>query len=156
MLQAQPLTSLQLSHKYLFAVRWSPVRPLVFAAASGEGKAPAPGLDPRKGHEPSASLQLWAGEAVGKGAFPHVGRRAALSHSLLTYLGTEEAQRLRLWACLTPRLSLKVMCSCLISRKARRSPQFQSSKPRMKALSTVLNSTASRLTSWLLVMPRAR
>ncbi|XP_074149906.1 cytoplasmic dynein 2 intermediate chain 2 isoform X2 [Sminthopsis crassicaudata] len=38
MLQAQPLTSLQLSHKYLFSVRWSPVRPLVFAAASGEGK----------------------------------------------------------------------------------------------------------------------
>ncbi|KAM5259204.1 cytoplasmic dynein 2 intermediate chain 2 isoform 1-T1 [Hipposideros larvatus] len=37
MLQAQPLTSLQLSHKYLFAVRWSPVRPLVFAAASGQG-----------------------------------------------------------------------------------------------------------------------
>ncbi|KAM8803420.1 cytoplasmic dynein 2 intermediate chain 2 isoform 2-T2 [Rhynchonycteris naso] len=37
MLQAQPLTSLQLSHKYLFAVRWSPVRPMVFAAASGEG-----------------------------------------------------------------------------------------------------------------------
>ncbi|XP_008150777.2 cytoplasmic dynein 2 intermediate chain 2 [Eptesicus fuscus] len=37
LLQAQPLTSLQLSHKYLFAVRWSPVRPLVFAAASGEG-----------------------------------------------------------------------------------------------------------------------
>ncbi|XP_042769999.1 cytoplasmic dynein 2 intermediate chain 2 isoform X2 [Panthera leo] len=37
MLQAQPLASLQLSHKYLFAVRWSPVRPLVFAAASGEG-----------------------------------------------------------------------------------------------------------------------
>ncbi|XP_004640635.1 WD repeat-containing protein 34 [Octodon degus] len=37
MLQAQPLTSLRLSHRYLFAVRWSPVRPLVFAAASGEG-----------------------------------------------------------------------------------------------------------------------
>ncbi|KAK2120398.1 Cytoplasmic dynein 2 intermediate chain 2 [Saguinus oedipus] len=37
MLQAPPLTSLQLSLKYLFAVRWSPVRPLVFAAASGEG-----------------------------------------------------------------------------------------------------------------------
>ncbi|KAL2782125.1 cytoplasmic dynein 2 intermediate chain 2 [Daubentonia madagascariensis] len=37
MLQAQPLISLQLSYKYLFAVRWSPVRPLVFAAASGEG-----------------------------------------------------------------------------------------------------------------------
>ncbi|NXC44784.1 WDR34 protein, partial [Penelope pileata] len=36
-LQTQPLISLQLSKKYLFCVRWSPVRPLVFAAASGEG-----------------------------------------------------------------------------------------------------------------------
>ncbi|XP_069799181.1 cytoplasmic dynein 2 intermediate chain 2 isoform X2 [Dendropsophus ebraccatus] len=38
MLQEKPLTSLQLSQKYLFSVRWSPVRPLVFAAASGEGE----------------------------------------------------------------------------------------------------------------------
>ncbi|XP_014426995.2 cytoplasmic dynein 2 intermediate chain 2 isoform X2 [Pelodiscus sinensis] len=38
MLQAQPLISLQLSKKYLFSVRWSPVRPLVFAAATGEGE----------------------------------------------------------------------------------------------------------------------
>ncbi|NWV02816.1 WDR34 protein, partial [Ptilonorhynchus violaceus] len=37
MLQTQPLFALQLSKKYLFCVRWSPVRPLVFAAASGEG-----------------------------------------------------------------------------------------------------------------------
>ncbi|NXL46370.1 WDR34 protein, partial [Podilymbus podiceps] len=37
LLQAQPLVSLQVSQKYLFCVRWSPVRPLVFAAASGEG-----------------------------------------------------------------------------------------------------------------------
>ncbi|NXF60220.1 WDR34 protein, partial [Ciccaba nigrolineata] len=37
MLQTQPIVSLQLSKKYLFCVRWSPVRPLVFAAASGEG-----------------------------------------------------------------------------------------------------------------------
>ncbi|NXK12280.1 WDR34 protein, partial [Herpetotheres cachinnans] len=37
LLQPQPLVSLQLSKKYLFCVRWSPVRPLVFAAASGEG-----------------------------------------------------------------------------------------------------------------------
>ncbi|NWS72182.1 WDR34 protein, partial [Crotophaga sulcirostris] len=37
MLQAEPLVSLQLSKKYLFCVRWSPVRPLLFAAASGEG-----------------------------------------------------------------------------------------------------------------------
>ncbi|NWJ00730.1 WDR34 protein, partial [Crypturellus undulatus] len=38
LLQAQPLVSVQLSKKYLFCVRWSPVRPLVFAAASGEGE----------------------------------------------------------------------------------------------------------------------
>ncbi|NXE77567.1 WDR34 protein, partial [Cochlearius cochlearius] len=37
LLQTQPLLSLQLSKKYLFCVRWSPVRPMVFAAASGEG-----------------------------------------------------------------------------------------------------------------------
>ncbi|NXP89470.1 WDR34 protein, partial [Passerina amoena] len=37
MLQTQPLFALQLSKKYLFCVCWSPVRPLVFAAASGEG-----------------------------------------------------------------------------------------------------------------------
>uniref|UniRef100_A0A8C5WK27 Dynein 2 intermediate chain 2 n=1 Tax=Leptobrachium leishanense TaxID=445787 RepID=A0A8C5WK27_9ANUR len=38
MLQAKPLASLNLSDKYLFSIRWSPVRPLVFAAASGEGE----------------------------------------------------------------------------------------------------------------------
>ncbi|XP_056395750.1 cytoplasmic dynein 2 intermediate chain 2 isoform X2 [Hyla sarda] len=38
MLQEKPLTSLQLSQKYLFSIQWSPVRPLVFAAASGEGE----------------------------------------------------------------------------------------------------------------------
>ncbi|XP_010226391.1 PREDICTED: WD repeat-containing protein 34 [Tinamus guttatus] len=38
LLQAQPLISVQLSKKYLFCVCWSPVRPLVFAAASGEGE----------------------------------------------------------------------------------------------------------------------
>ncbi|XP_063000730.1 cytoplasmic dynein 2 intermediate chain 2 [Elgaria multicarinata webbii] len=38
MLQAPPLVSLQLSKKYIFSVKWSPVRPLVFAAASGEGE----------------------------------------------------------------------------------------------------------------------
>ncbi|XP_035746162.1 WD repeat-containing protein 34 isoform X2 [Egretta garzetta] len=37
LLQTQPLLTLQLSKQYLFCVRWSPVRPLVFAAASGEG-----------------------------------------------------------------------------------------------------------------------
>lgn len=39
LLRAQPLASLRLSRRYLFAVRWSPVRPLLFAAASGEGRA---------------------------------------------------------------------------------------------------------------------
>ncbi|XP_063792522.1 cytoplasmic dynein 2 intermediate chain 2 isoform X1 [Pseudophryne corroboree] len=38
MLQERPLSSLQLAQKYLFSIRWSPVRPLVFAAASGEGE----------------------------------------------------------------------------------------------------------------------
>eukprot|EP00062_Callorhinchus_milii_P014871 gi/632964513/ref/XP_007898433.1/ PREDICTED: WD repeat-containing protein 34 [Callorhinchus milii] len=37
MLQAEPLLSLQLSQTYLFSVRWSLVRPLVFAAVTGEG-----------------------------------------------------------------------------------------------------------------------
>lgn len=85
MLQAQPLTSLQLFHKYLFAVRWSSVCPLVFVP------------------------------------------------TLVT-----------------------VRCSCLISRKAPRNPQFQSSKPRMKAQSTILDLIAIRLSSWLLAMPRTQ
>ncbi|KAM5145939.1 cytoplasmic dynein 2 intermediate chain 2 isoform 3-T3 [Mantella aurantiaca] len=38
MLKSKPLSSLQLSQKYLFSIRWSPVRPLVFAATSGEGQ----------------------------------------------------------------------------------------------------------------------
>lgn len=59
MLQAQPLTSLRLSPKYLFAVRWSPVRPLVFAAASGEGRKRAPRLGRVKRHGPSMCLEFW-------------------------------------------------------------------------------------------------
>ncbi|XP_008577539.1 PREDICTED: WD repeat-containing protein 34 [Galeopterus variegatus] len=56
MLQAQPLTSLQLSHKYLFAVRWSPVRPLVFAAASGEGDVQLFDLQ-KSPHKPIVSIK---------------------------------------------------------------------------------------------------
>ncbi|XP_043914507.1 cytoplasmic dynein 2 intermediate chain 2 [Protopterus annectens] len=37
MLQAQPLISFHVSAKYIFSVRWSPTRPLVFAVATGEG-----------------------------------------------------------------------------------------------------------------------
>ncbi|XP_037347351.1 cytoplasmic dynein 2 intermediate chain 2 [Talpa occidentalis] len=56
MLQAQPLTSLRLSHKYLFAVRWSPVRPLVFAAASGEGDVQLFDLQ-KNSQRPTVSIQ---------------------------------------------------------------------------------------------------
>ncbi|XP_023664248.1 cytoplasmic dynein 2 intermediate chain 2 [Paramormyrops kingsleyae] len=37
LLQPQPLMSLRVSDSYVFAVRWSPTRPLLFAAATGEG-----------------------------------------------------------------------------------------------------------------------
>ncbi|XP_041098659.1 WD repeat-containing protein 34 [Polyodon spathula] len=37
LLQATPLLSLRLSDSYLFSVRWSPTRPLVFAASTGQG-----------------------------------------------------------------------------------------------------------------------
>ncbi|XP_029776928.1 WD repeat-containing protein 34, partial [Suricata suricatta] len=56
MLQAQPLASLQLSCKYLFAVRWSPVRPLVFAAASGEGDVQLFDLQ-RSSQKPTVSIR---------------------------------------------------------------------------------------------------
>ncbi|NXP26086.1 WDR34 protein, partial [Scytalopus superciliaris] len=66
MLQTQPLFALQLSQKYLFCVRWSPVRPLVFAAASGEGKLHSMSVSPgevllldlaRSARKPAASLK---------------------------------------------------------------------------------------------------
>ncbi|XP_069465279.1 cytoplasmic dynein 2 intermediate chain 2 isoform X2 [Ambystoma mexicanum] len=56
MLQAQPLRSLQLSSKYLFGVRWSPVRPLLFAAATGEGAVLLYDLG-KSSQKPSASIQ---------------------------------------------------------------------------------------------------
>ncbi|XP_028827486.1 cytoplasmic dynein 2 intermediate chain 2 [Denticeps clupeoides] len=37
LLQPEPLLSLRVSESYVFAVRWSPTRPLVFAAATGQG-----------------------------------------------------------------------------------------------------------------------
>ncbi|NWS45460.1 WDR34 protein, partial [Probosciger aterrimus] len=67
MLQTQPLVSLQLSKKYLFCVRWSPVRPLVFAAASGEGNNCFTGevhlFDfERSSQKPAVSMKQAAGE----------------------------------------------------------------------------------------------
>ncbi|EDO43231.1 predicted protein [Nematostella vectensis] len=38
MLQAKPLLSLEPAAGYLFAIRWSPVRPLVFSVATGDGR----------------------------------------------------------------------------------------------------------------------
>ncbi|KAM6951625.1 cytoplasmic dynein 2 intermediate chain 2 [Aplochiton taeniatus] len=37
LLQSDPLLSLRVSDSYVFAVRWSPTRPLVFAATTGQG-----------------------------------------------------------------------------------------------------------------------
>ncbi|NXU90521.1 WDR34 protein, partial [Xiphorhynchus elegans] len=68
MLQTQPLFALQLSQKYLFCVRWSPVRPLVFAAASGEGKYLQ---EPPLGHQ----IKL-----AGSTQKPTVSLKQALSH----------------------------------------------------------------------------
>ncbi|XP_054853480.1 cytoplasmic dynein 2 intermediate chain 2 isoform X2 [Eublepharis macularius] len=56
MLQAQPLISLQLSKKYIFSVRWSPVRPLVFAAASGDGEVQLFDFG-KSSQKPSVSIQ---------------------------------------------------------------------------------------------------
>ncbi|XP_062268953.1 WD repeat-containing protein 34 isoform X1 [Platichthys flesus] len=38
LLQVNPLLSLRVSDSYVFQVQWSPTRPLVFAAATGQGK----------------------------------------------------------------------------------------------------------------------
>lgn len=45
LLQPNPLLSLRVSESYVFQVQWSPTRPLVFAAATGQGINP-------KGHWP--------------------------------------------------------------------------------------------------------
>ncbi|XP_010143656.1 PREDICTED: WD repeat-containing protein 34, partial [Buceros rhinoceros silvestris] len=60
LLQTQPLASLQLSKKYLFCVRWSPVRPLVFAAASGEGDVHLLDLE-KSSQKPALSIKQDAG-----------------------------------------------------------------------------------------------
>lgn len=38
-LQPGPLLSLRVSDSYVFGVRWSPVRPLVFVAVTGQGRS---------------------------------------------------------------------------------------------------------------------
>ncbi|XP_069729503.1 cytoplasmic dynein 2 intermediate chain 2 [Phaenicophaeus curvirostris] len=62
LLQVEPLLSLQLSKKYLFCVRWSPVRPLLFAAAAGEGAVHLVDLE-KSSQKPALSLALGRGPA---------------------------------------------------------------------------------------------
>lgn len=39
LLQSEPLLSLKVCDSYVFQVQWSPSRPLVFAAATAEGRS---------------------------------------------------------------------------------------------------------------------
>uniref|UniRef100_A0A6Q2XSR8 WD repeat domain 34 n=1 Tax=Esox lucius TaxID=8010 RepID=A0A6Q2XSR8_ESOLU len=62
LLQPDPLLSLRVSDSYLFGVRWSPTRPLVFAAATGQGLVQIFDLG-RKSLRPAATMdQLTSGQ----------------------------------------------------------------------------------------------
>ncbi|KAL0965145.1 hypothetical protein UPYG_G00277380 [Umbra pygmaea] len=64
LLQADPLLSLQVSDSYVFGVRWSPTRPLLFAAATGQGLVQVFDLG-RRSLRPAATLdQLTGGQPV--------------------------------------------------------------------------------------------
>ncbi|XP_061582153.1 WD repeat-containing protein 34 [Cololabis saira] len=56
LLQAEPLLSLRVSDSYVFQVQWSPTRPLVFAAATGQGEVQIFDLGSRS-LKPAASIQ---------------------------------------------------------------------------------------------------
>ncbi|KAK5620116.1 hypothetical protein CRENBAI_001907 [Crenichthys baileyi] len=56
MLQADPLLSVRVSDWYVFQVQWSPSRPLVFAAATGQGEVQIFDLA-RKSLRPAATIQ---------------------------------------------------------------------------------------------------
>ncbi|XP_055035133.2 cytoplasmic dynein 2 intermediate chain 2 [Misgurnus anguillicaudatus] len=68
-LQPRPLLSLRVSDSYVFGVRWSPTRPLVFAAVTGQGLVqmfdlgrrslkPAATIDQNTGGQPSYCLEF--------------------------------------------------------------------------------------------------
>ncbi|XP_040915695.1 WD repeat-containing protein 34 [Toxotes jaculatrix] len=59
MLQADPLLSLRVSESYVFQVQWSPTRPLVFAAATGQGEVQIFDLG-RRSLRPAATIQQGA------------------------------------------------------------------------------------------------
>ncbi|KAG7235539.1 hypothetical protein INR49_002585 [Caranx melampygus] len=59
MLQANPLLSLRVSDSYVFQVQWSPTRPLVFAAATGQGEVQIFDLG-RRSLKPVATIEQGA------------------------------------------------------------------------------------------------
>ncbi|CAB1318920.1 unnamed protein product [Coregonus sp. 'balchen'] len=64
LLQPDPLLSLRVSDSYVFGVRWSPTRPLLFAAATGQGLVQIFDLG-RKSLRPAATIdQLTGGQPV--------------------------------------------------------------------------------------------
>ncbi|XP_044029224.1 WD repeat-containing protein 34 [Siniperca chuatsi] len=56
LLQANPLLSLRVSDSYVFQVQWSPTRPLVFAAATGQGEVQIFDLG-RRSLRPAATIE---------------------------------------------------------------------------------------------------
>ncbi|XP_073334703.1 cytoplasmic dynein 2 intermediate chain 2 [Pagrus major] len=56
LLQANPLLSLRVSDSYVFQVQWSPTRPLVFAAATGQGDVQIFDLG-RRSLRPAATIE---------------------------------------------------------------------------------------------------
>ncbi|CAJ1071005.1 LOW QUALITY PROTEIN: WD repeat-containing protein 34 [Xyrichtys novacula] len=56
LLQADPLLSLRVSDSYVFQVQWSPTRPLVFAAATGQGEVQIFDLG-RRSLRPAATIE---------------------------------------------------------------------------------------------------
>uniref|UniRef100_A0A673ARK2 Uncharacterized protein n=1 Tax=Sphaeramia orbicularis TaxID=375764 RepID=A0A673ARK2_9TELE len=71
LLQVNPLLSLRVSDSYVFQVQWSPTRPLVFAAATGQGEVQIFDLG-RRSLRPAATIeQGGAGQAATCLAFNH-------------------------------------------------------------------------------------
>ncbi|XP_034457463.1 WD repeat-containing protein 34 [Hippoglossus hippoglossus] len=69
LLQVNPLLSLRVSDSYVFQVQWSPTRPLVFAAATGQGKVQIFDLGRRSLRAAATIEQGGAGHAATSLAF---------------------------------------------------------------------------------------
>ncbi|XP_041825481.1 WD repeat-containing protein 34 [Melanotaenia boesemani] len=63
LLQVSPLLSLRVSESYVFQVQWSPTRPLVFAAATGQGEVQVFDLGCRS-LRPAATIKGGVGQAA--------------------------------------------------------------------------------------------